>query len=159
MEIEHLIELTRQNINMEIGLSNWFKITQELISNYGECINDNQWIHVDVEKAKYSQYKSTIAHGFLIVSLLPYLTKDVKLPINKLNAKQKLNYGLDKVRFISPVLCNSYIKCSTRLMDVTNQGNNNVLVKVKNIIYAKNDDSTNKEKPVCTIESLILFCF
>ena len=160
MELENLVSLTKKYINKEIGRSHWFKITQDLISNYGECIHDKQWIHVDIDRAKNSQYKNTIAHGFLVISLLPFLTKDVKLPINKLNAKQKLNYGLDKVRFIAPIFCNAEIQCSTRLLDVTDQENNNVLVKVKNTIFAKNNDSAkSKEKPVCTIESLILFCF
>ena len=68
-EIKHLADL-KNYVNKELGLSKWFKITQEQINTFGNVTNDNQWIHTDPElAAKHSPYKQTIAHGFLILSL------------------------------------------------------------------------------------------
>ena len=98
-----------------LGYSNWTRVNQEKIDNFASATRDFQWIHTDVDRVKIdSPYKSTIAHGYYTLSLLPIFfsevweCKDIALI---------LNYGSEKIRFISPVLCNSEIRASISLLD------------------------------------------
>ncbi len=94
--IESLKDL-EQYVGKEIGISKWFTITQEMINSFGVTTMDEQWIHMDVEKAKaHSPYGAPIAHGFLIMSLLVPMSYDV-LKIN--DVKMGVNYGANKLRF------------------------------------------------------------
>ena len=81
----------------ELGVSPWLEIDQERINLFADATLDHQWIHVDVERAKQeSQFKSTIAHGYLTLSLLPHLWEQI-IEVN--NIKMLVNYGMDKMRF------------------------------------------------------------
>src|SRR3989304_7261371 len=91
----------RELVGQEVALSDWFEVTQERIREFAQATGDFQWIHVDVERAeKESVYGSTIAHGFLTLSLLPCLLLE---SIEMRGMKMGVNYGLDRVRFTGPV--------------------------------------------------------
>ena len=87
----------------EIGVSSWIEVGQRRIDEFAHCTEDRQWIHVDVERAaKESPAGGTIAHGYLTLALLAPTGMEILVP--RVRAKQILNYGLDKVRFLAPVL-------------------------------------------------------
>ena len=98
-----------------LGYSNWTRVNQEKIDNFASATKDFQWIHTDVDRVKIdSPYKSTIAHGYYTLSLLPIFFSEVW---ECKNIALILNYGSEKIRFISPVLCNSEIRASISLLD------------------------------------------
>jgi acyl dehydratase len=93
----------------EVGASDWLTVTQEMINRFADVTDDHQWIHVDVERAKReSQFGTTIAHGFLTVSLLPRLTREA-VEVRG-DFKMRVNYGLNKLRFVSPVPAGARIR-------------------------------------------------
>ena len=99
-----------QFIGKELGYSDYIKITQDQINLFADATLDYQWIHVDDERAKVeSPFKSTIAHGYLTLSLLPYLWEQV-VEVN--NSKLTVNYGIEKLRFMQAVTVNSEIRVS-----------------------------------------------
>jgi acyl dehydratase len=93
-------------IGQEVSVSDWFEVTQSRINEFADATGDHQWIHIDVERAKTdSPFHSTIAHGFLTLSLMPYLAAQaVKV---EGDFKMGINYGLNRLRFVSPVLAGS----------------------------------------------------
>ena len=92
----------------QLGVSEWLEVSQERINQFADATLDHQWIHVDVERAKAeTPYKSTIAHGYLTLSLLPYLWDQI---IEVRNLKMLVNYGMDKMRFGKPVLTGSRVR-------------------------------------------------
>jgi acyl dehydratase len=102
----------------EIGVSDYFKITQEQINLFADATLDHQWIHVDVERAKKeSPYKSTIAHGYLSVSILPHLWYQI---VEVINIKLLVNYGIEKLRFNQPVLVNNEVRMVAKLNSIVN---------------------------------------
>ena len=102
----------------ELGTSEWVSIPQERINLFADATLDHQWIHVDVERAKVeSPYKSTIAHGYLTLSLLPHLWSEI-IEVN--NVKMLVNYGMDKMRFGQPVLEGQSIRMTTMLQSIVN---------------------------------------
>ena len=89
-------------LGKNLGASEWLEVSQERINMFADATLDHQWIHVDVERAKAeSPYKSTIAHGYLTLSLLPKMWNEI-IKVN--NLKMMVNYGMDKMRFGKPVL-------------------------------------------------------
>lgn len=106
------------HVGEQIGVSEWKEVTQERINLFADATDDHQWIHVDVEKAKAeSPYKSTIAHGYLTLSLLPSLWGEV-IEVN--NTTMMVNYGMDKMRFGQPVLVGSSVRLVTSLNSLVN---------------------------------------
>ncbi len=98
----------KKSLKKEIGVSDWFLIDQDRINKFADVTNDHQFIHTDNEKAKKTLFKGTIAHGFLTLSLLPAMGSQV---ISKSkDTKMSVNYGLNKLRFITPVLTNSKVR-------------------------------------------------
>ena len=116
----------------EIGLSNWMEISQERINAFAECTEDRQWIHVDPEKAKHGPYGTTIAHGFLILSLLVHLASQIEL--FQKGIKMVTNVGLDKVRFLNPVKSGSRIRNRVILKEASDKGEGKILVTLENTI-------------------------
>ena len=131
-------------IGKEIGLSEWLTIDQETINGFAKLTKDEQWIHVDVEKsAKYSPYKTTIAHGFLVLSLASHFSyeclafKDVGMGVN---------YGLDKVRFTNATPVGAKIRGRISLMEYeTKEGG--AKYKLKLVM-----ELDGQEKPACIAE-------
>ena len=106
------------HLGEQLGVSDWLEVTQDRINLFADATLDHQWIHVDVEKAKTeSQYKSTIAHGYLALSLLPHLWEQI-IEVN--NIKMLVNYGMDKMRFGQPVITGSRVRLVTTLASIAN---------------------------------------
>ena len=106
------------HLGEQLGISDWLEVDQERINLFADATLDHQWIHVDVEKAKAeSQYKNTIAHGYLTLSLLPHLWEQI-IEVN--NIKMLVNYGMDKMRFGQPVVTGSRVRLVTKLHSISN---------------------------------------
>ena len=102
----------------QLGISDWLQVDQDRINQFAAATLDHQWIHVDVERAKReSPYKSTIAHGYLTLSLLPHLWGQI-IEVNHL--KMMVNYGMDKMRFGVPVITGSRIRLNAKLDKIEN---------------------------------------
>lgn len=106
-----------QFVGKEIGVSEYHKITQEQINKFAEATLDHQWIHVDEKKAKDGPFGATIAHGYLTLSLLPYMWEQI-LKVN--NTTSLINYGIEKLKFNQPVLVNSELRVRVKLLKLTN---------------------------------------
>lgn len=106
------------HLGKELGVSDWLEVSQERINLFADATLDHQWIHVDVERAKEeSPYKSTIAHGYLTLSLLPYLWNQI-IEVN--NIKMLVNYGIEQMRFGLPVITGSRVRMVASLHNIQN---------------------------------------
>ena len=106
------------HLGEKLGESDWLQVDQERINLYADATLDHQWIHVDVERAKEeSPYHNTIAHGYLTLSLLPYLWQQI---VEVRNIKMLVNYGMDKMRFGQPVITGSRVRMTTKLHNIQN---------------------------------------
>jgi acyl dehydratase len=146
MRIIASIEDLKSLIGQEVAVTDWFSITQERVNLFAEATGDRQWIHIDVERSrKESPYGGTIAHGFLTLSLLPMLMESaVSIP----SAKMGVNYGLNKVRFPSPVPVGSRVRGRMTLQEVEDiEGGAQVTWKVTM-------EREGGDKPVCVAESI-----
>lgn len=116
-------------VGQELGTSSYMTVTQEQINKFADATFDHQWIHVDEERAKREgKFGSTIAHGYLTLSLLPYMWDEI---IQVENIKMLVNYGVDEFRFNQPVLVNSRIRTRVVLKSVTNlRGITKILLNV-----------------------------
>lgn len=132
-----------------IPTGDWLTITQEMINDFAKATMDFQWIHVDVEKAaKYSPFKKPVAHGFMSVSLLAKLLGD---SIRVRSAKMGVNYGLNKVRFPSPVLVDSRVRLNGRVLKIEDYGENGL-----KITWNCEVEIEGSEKPACVAEFISL---
>lgn len=105
-------------LGKDLGASEWLEVTQDRINLFADATLDNQWIHVDEARAQVeSPYKSTIAHGYLTLSLLPHLWEQI-IEVN--NIKMLVNYGMDKMRFGQPVLTGSRVRMTAKLHAISN---------------------------------------
>ncbi len=129
----------------QLGTSEWLTITQEQVNTFADATHDHQWIHVDVEKAKQGPFGTPIAHGFLTLSLLPKLNSET---FRVDNAKMGINYGLNKVRFPSPVPVGARVRATTELISATEiEGGLQLAVKATVAI-------DGADKPACVAEFL-----
>ena len=104
-------------VGQEVAASEWVEVTQPRINDFADATEDHQWIHIDVERAKAdSPFHSTIAHGFLSLSLLPHLAAQA-LKVQG-DFKMGINYGLNRLRFVSPVLAGSRVRARFSLQSV-----------------------------------------
>ena len=104
------------HLGEELGASEWLTVDQERINMFADATLDHQWIHVDVERAKAeSPYQSTIAHGYLTMSLIPHLWNQI-IEVN--NLEMQVNYGMEKMRFGQPVITGSRVRLVTKLHNV-----------------------------------------
>jgi acyl dehydratase len=110
----------------ELGVSDWHTVEQSHVDQFAEATGDHQWIHVDPEMAKQGPFGTTIAHGYLSLSLLPMLLSQV---MSVSDARMGVNYGTDKVRFISPVPVGSRVRVKAKLLEGNRKGEG-VLYKV-----------------------------
>lgn len=143
-------EIFKQYLNKEDAPGEWFLMDQERINKFADCTLDHQFIHVDPEKsAQLSPFKVTIAHGFLTLSMLTHLQGTVKTPYLEAYAGivMGVNYGFEKVRFISPVKVNSKIRLRRELIAVELKNANTIHLTTKCTIDIEGDD-----KPACVAE-------
>lgn len=144
------IEKLKEMIGQELGVSDWLEINQDRVNNFAACTDDNQWIHVDEEKAKDGPFGTTIAHGYLTLSLLVALAPENQVvPQGTVMA---INYGLNKVRFLTPVKVGSKIRNKAVLKEVTDKRGGRVLIAIENTMEIEGE-----EKPAMVAESLALF--
>ena len=136
-------------VGQEIGTSEWFEVDQERINQFADVTLDHQFIHVDSEKAT-PLFGSTIAHGFLSLSLVPHLTAQSILAPE--NLKHAFNYGLDKVRFINPVNVDSKVRTHSKLVSVDDKGDGRYLMKTEITMEIE-----GVEKPAYVAETLTMF--
>ncbi|MGE4594648.1 MAG: MaoC family dehydratase [Gammaproteobacteria bacterium] len=129
--------------------SPWFKIDQSRINSFADATLDHQFIHVNPEKAKETPFGGTIAHGLLSLSLLPYFAEHFAIKIE--GAEIALNYGFDRVRFISPVKVGSEVRALSRIVDVYEKSPGQVIIKFDVTIEIKGE-----EKPALVVEWLTM---
>lgn len=141
----------KQYVGKELGYSQWLKIDQARINLFAEATGDFQFIHVDPEKAAKTPFGSTIAHGFLSLSLMPKLMEDLLVVPEGL--KMVVNYGLDSVRFIQPVKVDSNVRLKVELTEVTEKKPGQWLLKATATLEIE-----GSEKPAYIAEPLSL-CF
>ena len=137
-------------VGQETGVTEWLEITQERINQFADATNDHQFIHVDPEMAKATPWGSTIAHGFLTLSLLTYLQADIGYMPEGL--QMAINYGADKVRFMEAVPVNSKIRARNVLTDVQYKKNGRWLLKTTCTIEIE-----GKDKPAAIVEALAMY--
>jgi acyl dehydratase len=134
----------------EIGVSGWVDVDQRRIDEFADCTGDRQWIHVDVERAKReSPFGGTIAHGYLTLSLAASLC--IEAGAVPSDAKAAINYGLGKVRFMTPVRAGARVRNRVALLAVEARGEGRVLVTLQNTIEIEGE-----AKPALVAESLAL---
>ena len=144
------IKELKKKVGEEIGLSDWVQVDQDKINQFADCTGDHQWIHVDIEKAKAGPFGGPIAHGFLTLSHIPVLSSSRKYFPDGI--KMAINYGLNKVRFLTPVPAGAKIRSRMVLSSVEERSGNRVLETVTHNIEIEGQD-----KPACIAESLSLF--
>jgi acyl dehydratase len=149
--IQGLAEL-KTLVGQELGTSDWLTIPQTQINAFAEATGDHQWIHTQPEMAKqYSPFKTTIAHGFLTLSLLPMLMDKIW---QVQGIKMGINYGTNKVRFPAPVPVDSQIRLRAVLSSLEELDANSVQTMVTATF-----EREGGEKPVCVAEFLMRFYF
>jgi acyl dehydratase len=137
-------------VGRELGVTGWVAIDQGLIDLFADCTGDRQWIHVDVERARReSPLGSTIAHGYLLLALTARFS--FELGGFPRQAKEVFNYGLDRVRFPSPVRAGKRIRDRVVVVEVEEKGAGRVLLKTRHTIEIEGE-----EKPAMVAESLAL---
>lgn len=139
----------REQIGQEIGISPWETITQAQINAFADATGDHQWIHIDPEKAaEYSPFKTTIAHGFLTLSLAPKLMAGL---YKVSSVTMGINYGANKVRFTSPVPSGSRIRMRMTLKEVEDQAPGGIRATAECVFEVE-----GSEKPACIAELITL---
>ena len=135
-------------IGQPLGTSDWMTIDQDTVNQFAECTGDNQWIHVDVERAnKESPFGGPVAHGYLTLSLVASLS--MGLGVVPKGAAAALNYGLDKTRFLAPVPVGSRVRLHVSLMSFDKNDKGQYLMKCENTMEIEGAD-----KPALVAETL-----
>lgn len=129
----------------ELGVSDWITIDQQRIDTFADATDDHQWIHVDAARAAAGPYSRTIAHGFLTLSLIVPMTAQV---MTVSAATMAINYGLNKVRFLNPVLVDTRIRGRSTLDAVTDIPGGVQAVRTVTV------DIEGQDKPACVAESI-----
>ena len=145
----HTADELNAAVGTPLGTSDWVEIDQARIDLFADATGDHQWIHVDPERAKDGPFGTTIAHGFLTLSLIPGLTK-LTACLRK-PPKHTLNYGLNKVRFVSPVPVGSRVRGRVTILDVT-EDKRGWLARWQITV-----EMEGSEKPACVAETLSLY--
>ncbi len=138
-------------VGKELGVSDWHTFTQEQINLFADATLDHQWIHVDEEKCKTeSTFGSTIAHGYLTLSILPHLWEQI---VDVRNIKDQINYGIENFKYNQPVLVNSRVRLHVNVGSVVNlRGTTKATMSVKLEIEGN-------KKPAYTGEIVFLYHF
>jgi acyl dehydratase len=144
--LDDLDELARLS-GQELGTSDWLEIDQDRVNLFAEATGDHQWIHVDVERSAAGPFGGTIAHGYLTLSLIPFLGAQV-FALETPGAK--LNYGVNKVRFPSPVRVGSRIRSHVVMGEVTD------LPAGTQLTLRHTLEIEGHDKPACVAETVVL---
>lgn len=136
-------------IGEKIGHSEWVRVDQKEIDLFADATGDHQWIHVDPERAAAGPFKTTIAHGFMTLALLPRLWSEM---YQVDGVKMGVNYGLNKVRFPSPVPVDSRVRAESAVVSVDELGGG-----VYQVTLSTTVEIENAEKPACVAESVVRY--
>ncbi|MGB5204766.1 MAG: MaoC family dehydratase [Eudoraea sp.] len=148
LELENFEDF-REIEGQTLPAGDWLTVTQEMINDFAKATMDFQWIHIDIEKAeKHSPFKKPVAHGFMSLALLAKLLKDVLLVKS---AKMGINYGLNKVRFPSPVLVDSQLRLICTIQKIENYGDKGLKITWNCVVELDGSD-----KPACVAEFISL---
>ena len=134
-------------VGEEIGTSEWVEIDQDRVNRFADATEDHQWIHVDVERSAEGPFGGTIAHGYLTLSLIPWLGSKV-FALETPGAK--LNYGVNKVRFPNPVRVGSKVRARVSVGDVAD------IAAGKQLTMKFVVDIEGQDKPACVAETVVL---
>jgi acyl dehydratase len=141
---QNLAEL-KALVGSEIGLSDWISVDQTRIDQFAAVTGDDQWIHVDPKRAASGMFGSTVAHGFLTLSLLPFF---IRSSHKVLGPRMSVNYGLNRVRFPAPVPVNSRLRAHFKLLSYEDiEGGVQLITEVT-------VEREGQSKPVCVAESV-----
>ena len=131
----------------ELGVSEWVQITQERIDFFADATGDRQWIHVDPERATDGPFGATVAHGYLTLSLLPLLSAQVFAFAGDV---ARVNYGLNRVRFVTPVLVRSKVRNRVHMLRVED------IAKGQKVTLEHTIEIKGADKPACVAETVTL---
>jgi acyl dehydratase len=126
-------------IGQDAGTSDWFTIDQQRINDFADVTLDHQFIHVDPERAKQTPFGTTIAHGFLTLSMLAYFLQN-GVGVDVPNRTMGVNYGFDKVRFLQPVKVGSRIRASAKVLEATEKNPGQYLFKLDITVEIEGED-------------------
>jgi acyl dehydratase len=136
-------------VGKELGIGPWLTMSQDRINMFADAVGDHQWIHVDPERCRTSGFGETIAHGYLTLSLITLLRQDMKGVEISLNTKMGINYGSDRVRFITPVRTGRRIRLRTALLELKQ-----IEPLVWQAKYRHTVEVENEERPALVAEAL-----
>lgn len=139
----------RELVGQEIGVGPWVEITQERVNQFADATGDHQYIHVDPERAKQTFFGGTIAHGYLTLSLIPFLSQGRDGVKIDLGGRMTVNYGLNRVRFPAPVRVGKRVRLRTTLLAVEEVGEQAVQITQRQTVEVEGE-----EKPGCVAETL-----
>lgn len=147
---EYTFATMADHAGTSLGTSQWQVVTQDIVNEFAHCTGDDQWIHVDVERSKKeSPFGGPVAHGYLTLSLLSAMAMEIGVVPKGTQAA--LNYGLDKVRFLTPVPVGAKVRLHSTLMSFEPKGKGQYLLKTENTIEIE-----GAEKPALIAESLAI---
>ena len=147
MRVFSSLDEVAEAANSEIGSSEWLEIDQERVNLFADATDDHQWIHVDLDRANAGPFGGPVAHGYLTLSLLPYLGSQV---MSFETPGARLNYGLNKVRFPHPVRVGSRVRARVSVGEVTD------LPTGKQVLLGYTIEIEGQAKPACVAETVVL---
>jgi acyl dehydratase len=140
-----------EQLGKELGVSSWHRLSQEQINKFSEATLDHQWIHTDTKRAETdSPFKATIAHGYLTLSLIPYLWKQI---VDVQNLKMEINYGIEKLKFGQAVIVDSEVRLKVKLAGIAD------LRGITKATLAIELEVRGQKKPAFTGDVLFLYHF
>jgi len=145
----HGIAGLKEREGEHLGYSDWLEVTQERVNTFADATGDHQWIHVDPERAKDGPFGGTIAHGYLTLSLGPSLMPTI---LTVSGVKMGVNYGADKVRFLSPVKVGSRVRLGAQLTKIDELPGNGAQVYMTFTFEIE-----GSEKPACVAEIIFRY--
>lgn len=139
-------------VGRELGVSDWFAIDQKRIDAFADATLDHQFIHVDPERARQTPFGGTIAHGFLTLSLLPFLQQSMADLVVPEGMKMGMNYGFDRIRFMAPVKVDSRVRARAKLLDAQERRAGQWLLRFEYAVEIEGGD-----RPALIAEWLVLY--
>lgn len=137
-------------VGQELGQSEWHEVTQDEVNAFAECTHDHQWIHCDPERAKAeSPFGGPIAHGYYTLSHIPFFMAEI---IDVTGVKMGVNYGLNKLRFPSPVPVGSKIRATAALLDISE-----IAGGYQGVIQVSIETDANADKPAAVAECVFRY--
>ncbi len=147
MRVFTTFEEVAEAAGTELGSSEWVTIDQRRVNQFADATGDHQWIHVDLERAKEGPFGGTIAHGYLTLSLVPWLGSQV---FTLRTPGAKLNYGVNKVRFPNPLLVGKRIRLHVKMGEVVD------IPSGKQLTVQHTVEIEGEDKPACVAETVVL---